>query len=70
MLECYYLYVVAYRKFTTSDVILGIFPNSKEAFNFLNAFHSKANIFQVTKDELVFDDFGVRFKNDCVKKYY
>ncbi len=70
MLECYYLYVVAYRKFTTSNVIVGIFPNSKEAMNFLNAFHSKANIFQVTKDELFFGDFGVRFKNDYVKKYY
>lgn len=66
MFDNYGIYVVAYRKFTRSNVVCGIFPNEKEAVNYRNAFHSTAKIYLVPKNGVYFGDYGIEMRESFV----
>ena len=59
MIDTYYIYVVAYHRFTRSNIVCGIFPNEKEARQFRDAFHSTAKIYPTNRYGIYLGDYGI-----------
>ena len=59
MIDTYNIFVVAYQRFTRSNIVCGIFPNEKDARQFRDAFHSSAKIYATYKDNIYLGDYGI-----------
>lgn len=64
MVDTYNIYVVAYHRFTRSNIVCGIFPNEKEARWFRDAFHSTAKIYATNRDGIYLGDFGIDMREN------
>lgn len=62
MIETFYIFVVAYKRYTRSNVVLGVFPNLKYAEWFRTTFHPTACIWQLPKEGIYFSDYGVEMR--------
>ena len=64
MINTYNIFVVAYQRFTRSNIVCGIFPNEKEARQFRDAFHSSAKIYATYKDNIYLGDYGIDMREN------
>ena len=62
MIDNYAIFVVAYRRFTRSNIVCGIFPNEKSAIYFRDAFASSAKIYCVPKNGILLTDYGIEMR--------
>ena len=64
MINTYNIFVVAYQRFTRSNIVCGIFPNEKEARQFRDAFHSSAKIYATEKYNIYLGDYGIDMREN------
>ena len=64
MIDTYNIFVVAYHRFTRSNIVCGIFPNEKYAREFRDAFHSTAKIYLVNRNDIYLGDYGIDMREN------